>query len=190
MPKSRLEPAPATISLSPAAEEALFQRLLRRLAKAGQSAVAEAGNAVDTIAEVAGSVASSVRGAASAIGEAAGGAADQIVSQAKGAADFAQKHPGILALGSIGLPALGLPLATAITTALVARQIVERRRSGREPVAQLLFRAPESLRDEVKRLSVDEKRQMDELLIEGVLDLLIKYGRPSEVFDKVEHREP
>ena len=44
-------------------------------------------------------------------------------------------------------------------------------------MTQLLFRVPESLRDEVKRLAIDEKRRMDELLTEGVLDLLLKYGR-------------
>ena len=69
-------------------------------------------------------------------------------------------------------------------TALTAQRIVESRRNKEEPVAQLLFRVPESLRDEVRRLSMDEKRQMDELLTEAVLDLLLKHGRTPSALQK------
>lgn len=75
-------------------------------------------------------------------------------------------------------------------TALTAKKIIERRRSSEEPVAQLLFRVPESLRDEVRRLAVDKKRQMDELLTESVLDLLIKYGRPPKALQKADTQPP
>jgi len=37
----------------------------------------------------------------------------------------------------------------------------------------------------VKRLSVEEKRQMDELLTESVLDLLIKYKRLPKSLQKL-----
>ena len=119
--------------------------------------------------------------AAGAVGKVAGDAAGQIANYAKNAADFVQKYPGVLALGAIGPAA---PIALLAITALTARRIVESRRSGEEPIAQLLFRVPESLRDDVKRLALDEKRQMDELLTEAVLDLLIKHGRCPKLLRK------
>jgi len=59
----------------------------------------------------------------------------------------------------------------------IIKETIEARKKHGPPV-QLLFRVPEELRDAVKRLSVDRRRAMDELLIEAVLDLLNKYGRP------------
>lgn len=128
------------------AEEALFERLLRRLGEVKQTAFDGAGTAAFAAVDVAGSAAANVGYAAGAVGKVAGGAAGQIADYAKNVAELASK-------------------------------IVKGRRSGQEPIAQLLFRVPESLRDEVKRLALDEKRQMDELLTEAVLDLLIKHGR-------------
>lgn len=141
--------------LPPGAEEALFQRLLRRLSEASQEAAAGA-------EAVAGVVASAAGSAASSIYEVAGGAADWAATSAKDAVDY----------------------STAMLTALTAQKIVESRRNKEEPIAQLLFRVPESLRDEVRRLSVDEKRQMDELLTEAVLDLLLKHGRTPHALQK------
>lgn len=141
--------------LSPDAEEALFQRLLRRLSEAGQE--------VATGAEAAASaVAGAAEAAASSIYEAAEGAADWVATSAKDAVDY----------------------SATMFTALTAQRIVESRRNKEEPVAQLLFRVPESLRDEVRRLSMDEKRQMDELLTEAVLDLLLKHGRTPSALQK------
>ena len=160
------EPNPVQ-QLSPAAEDALFQRLLKRLADATQSAVDGAGSVVDAVSDAAGSAAAGVRDVATE-------ATDQIATHAKDAVDFVQKYPIASVLGTIG-PAGQIVLATI--TALAAKRVIESRRLGNEPVAQILFRVPESLRDEVKRLSIDSKRQMDELLTEGVLDLLVKYGR-------------
>jgi hypothetical protein len=154
------------------AEEALFQRLLRRLSDVKQSAAAD----------VAESAAAKVSYAAGAVGKVAGDAAGQIADYAKSAADFVQKYPGVLAVGAIGPAA---PVALLAITALTARKIVQSRRSGKEPIAQLLFRVPEGLRDEVKRLALDEKRPMDELLTEAVLDLLIKHGRLPKAIEKV-----
>ena len=163
------------------AEEALFQRLLRRLGEVKQSAVDGAGTAANAAADVAESATTNVGYAAGAVGKVAGDAAGQIANYAKNAADFVQKYPGVLALGAIGPAA---PIALLAITALTARRIVESRRSGEEPIAQLLFRVPESLRDDVKRLALDEKRQMDELLTEAVLDLLIKHGRCPKLLRK------
>ena len=109
--------------LPPGAEEALFQRLLRRLSEASQEAAAGA-------EAVAGVVASAAGSAASSIYEVAGGAADWAATSAKDAVDY----------------------STAMLTALTAQKIVESRRNKEEPIAQLLFRVPESLRDEVRRL--------------------------------------
>jgi hypothetical protein len=166
------------------AEEALtqriIQRVLRRLGEVTQSAVEGAGTAATAAADMAGSAASKVNYAASAVGKVAGDAAGQIADYAKDAADFVQKYPGVLAVGAIGPAA---PVALVAITALTARKIVESRRSGQEPITQLLFRVPESLRDEVKRLALDEKRQMDELLTEAVLDLLIKHGRSPKAIE-------
>jgi phage-related protein len=174
---------PTESPLSAAAEEALFQRLLRRLTDVGQVVAAGAGSAAGAVAEVAGSAASGVRSAAGTVGEAASDAAGQIAGRARDAAEFVQRYPGVLALGAIGPAA---PAALLAITALTAKKIIENRRSGDEPVAQMLFRVPESLRDEVKRLAVDEKRQMDELLTEGVLDLLIKYGRQPKALQNAD----
>jgi hypothetical protein len=120
------------------AEEALFQRLLRRLGDVKQSAAGGAGTAASAAADVAGSAASKVGYAAGAVGNVAGDAAGQIAEYAKNAADFVQKYPGVLAVGAIGPAA---PIALLAITALTARKIVESRRSGQEPIAQLLFRA-------------------------------------------------
>ena len=143
------------INLSASAEEALYQRLLRRLGQAGQEVATGAGTAAGLVANAAGS-------AASTIYDAAGGAAVWAAASVKDAAGY----------------------STTMLTALTAQRIVESRRNKEEPVAQLLFRVPESLRDEVKRLSVDEKRQMDELLTEAVLDLLLKHGRMPSALQK------
>ena len=143
------------LRLSARAEEALYQRLLRRLGQAGPEVATGAGTAAGVVANAAGS-------AASTIYEAAGGAAGWVAASAKDAAGY----------------------STTVFTALTAQRIVESRRNKEEPIAQLLFRVPESLRDEVKRLSVDEKRQMDELLTEAVLDLLLKHGRTPSAMQK------
>ena len=156
------------------AEKALFQRFLHFLSQTKDDAVDGAGAVAAAAADMAGSAATNVGNAAGAVGKVTGDAAGQIANYAKNAADFVQKYPGVLALGAIGPAA---PIALLAITALTARKIVESRRSGEEPIAQLLFRVPESLRDDVKRLALDEKRQMDELLTEAVLDLLIKHGR-------------
>ena len=141
--------------LSSDAEEALFQRLLRRLGVAGQEVAAGAEAAAGAVASAAGSAASSIY-------EVAEGAADWVATSAKDAIDY----------------------SATMFTALTAQKIVESRRNKEEPIAQLLFRVPESLRDEVRRLSVDEKRQMDELLTEAALDLLLKYGRTPSAIQK------
>ncbi len=143
------------VRLSAVAEEALYQRLLRRLGQTGQEAAAGAETAAGRVANVAGS-------AASTIYEVAGGAASWVAASAKEAAGY----------------------STTVFTALTAQRIVESRRNKEEPIAQMLFRVPESLRDEVRRLSVDEKRQMDELLTEAVLDLLLKHGRTPSALQK------
>ena len=119
------------------AEEALFQRLLRRLSDVKQSAAAD----------VAESAAAKVSYAAGAVGKVAGDAAGQIADYAKSAADSC-RISCVLAVGAIGPAA---PVALLAITALTARKIVQSRRSGKEPIAQLLFRVPEGLRDEVKR---------------------------------------
>jgi hypothetical protein len=62
------------------AEEALFQRLLRRLGEVKQSAVDGAGTAVFAAADVAGSAAANVGYAAGAVGKVAGGAALVVLS--------------------------------------------------------------------------------------------------------------
>jgi hypothetical protein len=164
------------------AEEALFQRFFRRLGVVTENAVKGAGTAAIAAADMAGSAASKVNYAADAVGKVAGDAAGQIANYAKTVADFVQKYPGVLAVTAIGPAA---PFALLAITALTARKIVENRRSGQEPIAQLLFRVPESLRDDIKRLALDEKRQMDELLTEAALDLLIKHGRLPIAFEKV-----
>ncbi len=169
--------------LSPIAEDALFHRLLKRLNEAGQSALNGAGVAASAVAGAAESAASRARGAAEAVGGVANDVASQAATYAKDAADFVQKYPGVLAVGAIGPAA---PVALVAITALTAKKIIEGRRSGVEPVAQILFRVPESLRDEVKRLSLDAKRPMDELLTEAVLDLLIKNGRTPRALQKME----
>ena len=97
--------------------------------------------AASAAADMAGSAATNVGYAAGAVGKVTGDAAGQIANYAKNAADFVQKYPGVLALGAIG-PAARIALLAI--TALTARKIVESRRSGEEPIAQLLFRVPES----------------------------------------------
>ena len=160
------------------AEKALFQRFLRFIGDVKQTAVDGTETATMAAADVAGSAATKVGYVAGAVGKVAGDAAGQIAEYAKKAAEFVQKYPGVLAVDAIRPAA---PVA-------LARMIVESRRSGQkrgQRGAQLLFRVPESLRDEVKRLALDEKRDMEELLTEAVLDLLIKHGRLPKLLEKV-----
>lgn len=162
----KLREGPITHAL----EEALFERLLRRVRDAGIAVVSGAGAAGDAVMGVAGDAAAGVRDAAGVVGNAA-------LAGVKEAAAFVDQNPGILAAGAL---VIDPPLALVAISALTAKKIIENRRAGKEAVAQLLFRVPESLRDEVKRLAVDQRKQMDELLIEGVVDLLSKYGRPTK----------
>ncbi len=163
----------------PALEEALFQRLFRRLEEAGSAALSGAGAVGGVVMGAAGDAAAGVRDAASVVGNAA-------LAGAKEAAAFVQKNPGVLAVGAL---VVDPPVALLAISALTAKKIIEHRRAGKEPVSQLLFRVPESLRDDVKRLAVDEKKQMDELLIEAVVDLLIKYGRSTRVLQDSEAKD-
>lgn len=158
-----------------ALEEALFDRILRRVRDAGVAVAAGAGAAGDAVIGAVGEAAVGVRDVADAVGNAA-------LAGAKEAAAFVDKYPGVLAVGALIDP----PMALLAISAMTAKKIVEYRRTGGEPVSQLLFRVPESLRDEVKRLAVDEKKQMDELLIESVVDLLSKYGRPTKLAQVVD----
>ncbi len=95
--------------------------------------------------------------------------------------DFIQKY-GIEALSALRL--IDHPDVSGPVTVAAAQKIVGNRRNKEDPIAQLLFRVPEHLRDDVKRLALDEKRQMDELLTEAVLDLLLKHGRMPKAFQK------
>ena len=155
--------------LPPALEEALFQRLLQRLIEAGR------GLTPGTVPESADTAASRSFITAEAV-EAAGD-----LLTASNAGDYIQKH-GIEALSALRL--IDHPGVSGPVTVAAAQKIVESRRNKKESIAQLLFRVPEHLRDDVKRLAVDEKRQMDELLTEAVLDLLLKHGRMPKAFQK------
>jgi len=149
-------------------EEALFNRFLKRLAEAGQSV----GNIA---ADAASSAASGVGSAASFVGSAATDAAGAVAGAASAASEFVMKHPAALAPLAIGPLA---PIAAAAMAALTVKQILEARRSGAEEKAQILFRVPASLHKQVKQLALDKDCAMDELLIEAVLDVLAKNGRP------------
>lgn len=43
--------------------------------------------------------------------------------------------------------------------------------------AQLFFRVPSGLRQNLKRLAAESDRKMEELLTEALVDLLVKHGR-------------
>ena len=140
------------------AEEALIQRVVQRVVRRLDEARQSAVDGAGTAALAAADVAGS---AANKVGYAAGTVGKVAGDAASQIAEYAKN-------------------ATQF-----ARKIVESRRSGQEPIAQLLFRVPENLRDDVKRLALDERRQMDELLTEAVLDLLIKHGRLPKAIEKV-----
>ncbi|MFT8953331.1 MAG: hypothetical protein ABF979_13790 [Gluconobacter sp.] len=137
------------------AEEALFQRLLKRM-------IMEFGKGITLKAPFQAVNLTSSDGLTAA-----------------NAAEYVQKH-GTKALGMLDL--FGHQEISGSVTLVAAQKIVESRRNKDEPVAQILFRVPEHLRDDVKRLALDEKRQMDELLTEAVLDLLLKYYRMPKAF--------
>lgn len=162
------------LPISPQTEEALFDRLLRR----AKGEIEAAGRAA---AEAAESAAKSAREAADVVGAVASELADGVAFRAKGAADFVWDT---------------LPDAAKDTTRAAKRIRDSRTKKGgeqgeqlEEEITQLLFRVPASLRDEVKRLALDEKRQMEELLTEGVLDLLLKYRRMPKLLEKLEALE-
>ena len=160
--------------LSTAAEEVLFQRFIRRIKEAGEAITPTA------VSEAAEAAASTVRTAAEAVGAVADQTANLLAEAATDASGYIQKY-GMEALSALGL--LNSEVSGPITVA-AATKIVESRRKKDEPIAQVLFRVPEHLRDDVKRLAWDEKRQMDELLTEAVLDLLLKHGRMPKAFQK------
>ena len=166
----QLSPEP----LSVAAEEALFHRLLKRLVEAGDLASGSVSNAAE-------SAAVGFRSAAEAVETAAKQTGELISAAVVSAAEQIQKH-GLEALSS----SFGLfdSSVSGPVTVAAAQKIVENRRNKDEPIAQVLFRVPEHLRDDVKRLALDEKRQMDELLTEAVLDLLLKHNRMPKAFQK------
>jgi len=96
------------------------------------------------------------------------------------------KDAAVAAGGAIGNAAgqvAAFAAAVVVDTADAASRIVAARRSGDEPVSQVLFRVPESLRDDIKLLSVTTKRPMEELLTEAVLDLLLKYQRRPRLLE-------
>jgi hypothetical protein len=166
---------------------ALFQQFLGWLNGAGQVAAAGAGHVADAAVGAAGTAAEGVRGAAVAIGDVAGGVGEKTAENAKDAANFVQKHPGVLAVGAIGPVA---PIALAAIAVLTAKKIVESRKNPEINSAQIMFRVPEALRDDVRRLSLDEKRSMEELLTEAVVLLLAQYGRnPSILMIRDDRRE-
>jgi len=171
-------------------EELLYARILRRLA----AATSDVGYVVDQAQGVVKSVATSavanaewaISHVAPALGTAGAaaqsGASDAIYgvgSLVGHAINKISEIPGAIS-EAVGYGAQPKP---DVDTVALSKQVVRSRGTGGMPVVQILFRAPDVLRDDLKRLAIDEKRPMDELLTEAALNLLLKYQRPSaEIF--------
>lgn len=138
-------------------EEALFQRLLRRM----QESVSSAG--------------SSVASGASQIGQAGSEAAAAVAQAVLDAGTFVKENPAALAPLAL-VPGMA-PLTVAAVSAMAAKQIIEARKRGEADTAQVLFRVPEALRARLKGLAADQGKQLDALLIEACVDVLAKYDR-------------
>lgn len=151
-------------------EEALFDRLLRHARKEIEAASRIATQAADSAAR-------SAREAAEVVEAAASDFAGEMALKAKDAAGAVWDT----------IPSFSRDTARAAKTIRESRN----KKSGdsiienNDKIIQMLFRVPESMRDDIRQLALNERRQIDELLTESVLDLLLKYSVSPKIFEDI-----